>query len=258
VERAIVLLDSGGGSVLDGIYIGRNIRDRGFFTAVPEKTLCASSCALVWLAGAQRFAEESSFIGFHAAYILRDGKYIETGAGNALIGSYLNQLGLSDRAILFVTSAPPEGIERLSKQKAAAVGIPYRSVKDSITITEEKSFRSLPADRQGAGLVNNPYDPVRVVASFYNALSSGNGNAASALVVPEKRGIGPFNEKNISSFFGSMAQPLTVRSIERTSNDIVQVRYTYRVTKTQCVGIALVRTEYILGNTLIQGITANC
>ena len=258
INRAVVVLDSSGGSVLEGLAIGRNIRDRGFFTAVPNNTLCASSCALIWLAGMQRFAEESSFIGFHAAYILKDGKATETGAGNALIGSYLNQLGLSDHAILFITSAPPEGIERLDQRKAAAVGIIYKSVNYSALRGRENSGPSIPSDRKDAGLISAPYDPVLAVTRFYKALSQADGNAASALVVPEKRGIGPFNEKNISSFFGSMIEPLTVQSIERTSKDTVQIRYTYRVTKTQCVGIANVRTEYVLGNTLIQGIKANC
>ena len=54
INRAVVVLDSSGGSVLEGLAIGRNIRDRGFFTAVPNNTLCASSCALIWLAGMQR------------------------------------------------------------------------------------------------------------------------------------------------------------------------------------------------------------
>lgn len=258
VNRAVVLLDSSGGAVLEGLAIGRTIRTRGFFTAVPENTLCASSCALIWLAGKQRFAEENSFVGFHAAYVYKNGKPSETGVGNALIGSYLNDLGLSDRAIIFVTSAPPEGIERLDRKKADQVGISYRSVKESGSLGEQKSTQAIPSVRNDVGITNFPYDPILAVTRFYRALSEADGNAASALVVPEKRGIGPFNEKNIASFFGAMREPLVVHSIEKISSDSVQVRYTYRYTKSQCIGTAMVRTEYVLGNTLIQGIKANC
>lgn len=258
VTKAVVILDSGGGAVIDALAIGRSIRRRGFFTAVPDNTLCASSCALIWLAGKQRFAEENSIVGFHAAYIYKNGKTSETGVGNALIGSYLNDLGLSDTAIIFVTSAPPEGIERIDRRKAALVGIAYRSVKDFNEASGEGPNESIPSTRTDAGVTTAPYDPVSIVKKFYKALSIADGNAASALVVPEKRGIGPFNERNITSFFGAMREPLAIQSVEKVSSDTVKVKYTYRVSETQCVGAATVKTEYLLGNTLIQSIKANC
>jgi hypothetical protein len=213
---------------------------------------------LIWLAGSQRFAEESSFVGFHAAYIYKNGKPAETGVGNALIGSYLNDLGLSDRAIVFVTSAPPEGIERLDRRKAELVGISYRSVNDASAGVVTTPIKTIPIVRTDVGITTLPYDPVLAVTRFYRALSAADGNAASALVVPEKRGIGPFNERSIASFFGSMQEKLVVQSIEKISIDSVQVSYKYRVNKTQCIGTAIVSTEYVLGNTLIRGIKANC
>lgn len=258
IKKAVVILDSSGGAVIDGLAIGRYIRNRGFSTAVPDNTLCASSCALIWLAGKQRFAEESSFVGFHAAYVYKNGKPSETGVGNALIGAYLNDLGLSDRAIVFVTSAPPEGIERLDRRKADMVGIVYKSVAELNSSGNSGVGDSPPSKRTEAGISTSPYDPVAIVGRFYKALAIADGNAASALVVPEKRGIGPFNERNIASFFGSMREPLTVQSIDKLDKDTVQVRYTYRVTKTQCDGTAVVQTEYVLGNTLIRSIKANC
>ena len=103
IKNGFVILDSPGGAVLSGLEIGRLIRNKKLMTGVPSSTLCASSCALLWLAGSTRYAEESSLVGFHAAYVIRNGKQVETGVGNALIGAYLNELGLSDRAIVFVT-----------------------------------------------------------------------------------------------------------------------------------------------------------
>ena len=258
IKNAIVLLDSSGGAVYDSIKIGREIRKKGFYTAVPDNTLCASSCALIWLAGKKRFAEDGSFLGFHAAYTHKNGIISESGAGNALIGSYLNDLGLSDRAIIFVTNAPPEGIERLDQEKAELVGIIYGSVKNFTSQEHTSPSPSIPFRRTDAGITATPHDPVATVTRFYKALSVADANLASALVVPQKRGIGPFNEKNIASFFGSMREPLAIQSIEKISPNRVQVRYTYRMTITQCMGIATVQTEYILGNTLIASIKSNC
>jgi hypothetical protein len=48
----------------------------------------------------------------------RNGKKQETGSGNALVGAYLNTLGLTDEAIVFITSAAPDDVEFLSFQKA--------------------------------------------------------------------------------------------------------------------------------------------
>ncbi|MDX8517195.1 hypothetical protein [Mesorhizobium dulcispinae] len=92
--QAIVVLNSEGGAVLPALEIGRSIRLRGFSTAVASDTLCASACALAWLAGTPRLAGQTANIGFHASYIVKDGTPSETGVGNALIGAYLNQLGL--------------------------------------------------------------------------------------------------------------------------------------------------------------------
>ena len=257
VSKAIVILDSPGGSVIDGILIGKIIRGNKFATAVLENTLCASSCALIWLAGTQRFAEVSSVVGFHAAYIYKNGKQVEIGVGNALIGSYLNQLGLSESAVIFVTSAPPEGIERLEKGKANAVGIAYRSAKDPASGSEVVGPIP-PASKSEIGIRVVEYDPAGTVSRFYTALSTADGNAAAALVIPEKRGIGPFNEKNIATFFGSMQVPLSLNSIVLIGRDVVQVKYSYRNVHNQCIGIATVTTEYVMGNTLIKSIRANC
>lgn len=248
VRKAVVILDSPGGSVLGGLEIGRSIKSNDYVTAVPSKTLCASSCALIWLAGNKRFAEEDSFIGFHAAYIYKNGKPVESGSGNALVGAYLNQIGLSDKAIVFVTNAPPEGITRLSKQLSQTYGILYSSVdgnKSEVFIKQDKpKLKSI--------------EPIEVVKNFYAALSRADGDTAASLVTPSKRGIGPFNEKNIVNFFGNMKVPLVTTSVNKISEHLFEVKYHYTFTKNQCNGSATVETENLLGNMLIKKISANC
>jgi hypothetical protein len=59
--KATVLFDSNGGSLAEGIEIGRQIRKLSYNTTVVRT--CASACALAWLAGAnwlsRRFCERS-------------------------------------------------------------------------------------------------------------------------------------------------------------------------------------------------------
>ena len=47
LDKAVVVLDSGAGSVGAAIEIGRAIQLKGLATAVPEQRLCASTCALM-------------------------------------------------------------------------------------------------------------------------------------------------------------------------------------------------------------------
>ncbi|BCG79901.1 COG3904 family protein [Mesorhizobium sp. 113-3-3] len=245
--QAIVLLNSEGGSVLPALEIGRAIRHKGFATAVASDTLCASACALTWLAGTPRLAGQSASIGFHASYIVKNGTPSETGVGNALIGAYLNQLGLSQNAIVFVTSAPPEGMAWLSGEKANGLGLQFAAYQTNATSS----------DNVEAPIAPEPYDPMRVAAAFYNALSNADGVSAAALVVPDKRGIGPFNETSIHSYFGGLSVPLQLESIGRRGKDKVAVVYSYsRADGFVCKGRAEVLTAYRYGKTLISRIKA--
>ncbi|UDL90192.1 hypothetical protein LGH82_01995 [Mesorhizobium sp. PAMC28654] len=245
--QAIVLLDSEGGSVLPALEIGRAIRLKGFATAVASETLCASACALTWLAGSPRLAGEQAKLGFHASYIVNNGVASETGVGNALIGAYLNQIGLSQNAIVFVTSAPPEGMAWLSWDKARELGLQVGSYQANVMSPGTGDGQTAP----------EPYDPMKAAAAFYNALSNADGVSAAALVVPEKRGIGPFNEASIHSFFGGLSVPLQLESIARRGVDKVAVSYTYsRSDGSVCAGKAEVQTIYKYGKTLIGKIRA--
>ncbi|OLP54867.1 hypothetical protein BJF92_13750 [Rhizobium rhizosphaerae] len=243
-DRAVVVLNSGGGNLQAGLEIGKAIRLRGFATAVPPDALCASACALTWLAGTPRLMDARSKLGFHAAYRLVNGRASESGAANALVGAYLNQLGLSDKAVVYVTSAPPEGVEWLTSQTAASVGIGYETitVKAPRAVETEKSV---------------PYDPIFAATAFYTALSAADGEAAASLVVPEKRGKGPFNEQSIHTFYGAMSAKLKLTGTSLSGKDTVRVSYEYRTDQgRQCRGRADVQTVYTYGRTLISRIKA--
>jgi hypothetical protein len=122
-DDAVVVLESPGGDLVSGLEIGLSIRELGFDTLVVDGSECASACALAWMAGETRSMGDHADVGFHAAYIEVNHRPQETGAGNAIIGAYLNELGLSYDAIYQLTSAPPHGMYWLTFSDADALGI---------------------------------------------------------------------------------------------------------------------------------------
>jgi hypothetical protein len=134
LTKAVVAFNSDGGSVLAGIAIGKTIRLKSFATVVLDGQRCASACAFAWLGGSPRFMGSGSFIGFHAAYVERGGRATETGVGNALVGSYLTQIGLSESAVVYITKAAPTEMTWLNFSDAERIGIdvmPWASVQPS-------------------------------------------------------------------------------------------------------------------------------
>lgn len=121
--RGLVIFNSKGGSAYAGIEIGKTIRMRGFTTWVPSGSSCASACAVAWLGGTRRLVGKSAVIGFHSVYKIENGAPVATGDGNAIYGAYLSQLGLSDRAIMYLSNAAPTSMNWLTPAEAESFGI---------------------------------------------------------------------------------------------------------------------------------------
>ncbi len=125
-KNALIILSSPGGSIQDGLSIGEVIRAKGYRTIVFDE--CSSVCSLIWLAGAVRLVDESSAIGFHAAYT-KDGPNVrESGLANAMVGAYLTKLGLSYAVVAFTTSAPPEKITWMTAADVLRMNIDVKFV----------------------------------------------------------------------------------------------------------------------------------
>ncbi|WP_144353211.1 MULTISPECIES: PAN domain-containing protein [Sinorhizobium] len=122
-ERAVVAFNSPGGLVQVGIEIGRTIAIKGFYTAVADQHVCASSCGLAWLAGHKRLLSPTSKIGFHAAFVNEAGRQDVSSAGNALVGSYLQQLNLNPNIIVYVTATGPSSMQWLTADDAERIGL---------------------------------------------------------------------------------------------------------------------------------------
>jgi hypothetical protein len=118
LNNAVVLLRSSGGKMIAGIRIGEIIKAKGYTTVV--KDYCASSCALIWLAGSKRFMTPTARIGLHQAYNVTGQA---DGVGNAFLGGYLTRLGLGYAAIAYATQAGPAGMKWLTPDDAKRIGV---------------------------------------------------------------------------------------------------------------------------------------
>jgi hypothetical protein len=117
-ERAVVLLDSPGGLLMPAIEIGKAIKLKGFGTAVIDSN-CTSACAMAWIAGQPRMISKGASVGFHAAYTEDSiGRQVPNSVANALVGSYLNNLGLNEKVVAFATSAGPDQVRWINKKEA--------------------------------------------------------------------------------------------------------------------------------------------
>jgi hypothetical protein len=141
LTKAIVAFNSDGGHLLAGIEIGKTIRLKSFATAVLDKQRCASACALAWLGGSPRFMDRTAHVGFHAAYVERAGRASESGVGNALVGSYLTQIGLSEKAVVYITQAAPTEMTLLTLRDAEKIGIEVLPFEQQTPVTSRETSK---------------------------------------------------------------------------------------------------------------------
>jgi hypothetical protein len=117
---AVVFLASPGGDADEGLLVAKTIFKIGAATAVSDNFECYSACALIWVSGRTRFLSDTARVGFHAAYNQQG----VSGGANALFGKFYGQLGLSDRAVRYLTSAPPNDFNYVTLDTAALLDIP--------------------------------------------------------------------------------------------------------------------------------------
>lgn len=162
LPSAIVGLASPGGNILASVQIGEIIREKRFTTIVPDKMTCASACALIWLAGARRYVWNTAKIGFHGA---SDPNFQVSGPGNALVGAYLNKLGLTYDAVVYMTAASPTDMQWLHSNDAKRLGIAAGELNELNLDTP------LLADRTGSKLQS---DAIKFVVDFYDQWTTTN------------------------------------------------------------------------------------
>lgn len=94
------------------------------------------------------------------------------------------------------------------------------------------------------------------VEAFYIALGQGHGALAASFVIPEKTLKGPFSAEAMTRFYGSLAEPLRLLSVEPDGPARFQVRYRFRSAGGVCDGRATVTTVTRDGRHFIRSIKA--
>ena len=130
---AMVVLASPGGALGAGMHMGLIIAETGLPTFVPDGEVCASACALAWLAGAPRMMTGASEIGFHQPYDERDGQMVPSIEANAVVGHYIATIGMGPQIVSFAVSAPPDQMGWLDLALAAEIGLEVTEVSSEVS-----------------------------------------------------------------------------------------------------------------------------
>jgi hypothetical protein len=121
---AVVFLESQGGSLMTGTWLGRTIRVLGFTTAVGENVQCVSACAIAWLGGRERFMAPHALVGFHSATKWPWSRREIDPHGNTIISLYLDDMGFKDRnAASYLTAAAPSSMTWVNADTLGRYGI---------------------------------------------------------------------------------------------------------------------------------------
>jgi hypothetical protein len=131
VEAAKIHFDSPGGSLLEGMKLGRAIRALGFQTTVGvynpkyvdganSHSICASACAYAFAGGVSRFLDEySGALGIHQFYSAVgnvSGESVQQVSG--IIVAYLDEMGVDAKAFTLSTRADRDGMIWLNPELA--------------------------------------------------------------------------------------------------------------------------------------------
>ncbi|WP_140863170.1 hypothetical protein [Variovorax guangxiensis] len=200
-----------------------------------------------------------------------DGDYMPPGmwlrrlilAGALLMGLFIAwYLLVVDRAA--VAAAGPAHTSVVQQQPAFVQLAPFETQANALPGVSDaaRAAAARTADAQARHRSTSPAQlpgsAVDTVARFYEALSFGDGTAATSLVIPSKRIEGPLSGHAMSAFYGSLREPLILHSVRQVDVNVVEARYSYRATRTACEGRALITmtsAEYPLS---IRSIAANC
>lgn len=128
IENARVLLNSGGGSLLQGIRLGSVIRELGFDTGIAsyskgkmiEQGICASACAYAFAGGVGRYySAAQTRLGIHQFYSTESKLTNQTSQEiSGMIVAYLQKMGVDAFAFTASTLAGADNMLWLTKEDA--------------------------------------------------------------------------------------------------------------------------------------------
>lgn len=128
-----IRFDSPGGSLIEGLRLGRELRQRGFATEIGNHMVdpimagfgsweftkrvpghCASACAYAFMGGVERTIGDEARLGLHRFFVRNDdGTLMRLPAGeeqrvSALLLEYMTEMGVSSQALVSASRQGPE------------------------------------------------------------------------------------------------------------------------------------------------------
>lgn len=151
----VLMLESTGGLLSEGLLIGRYVRQARISTMVPLGPGCHSACSLIFLAGTdgksgdpRRIMVAGAAIGFHqATFRPRGGTYsedelrrLETMAQNtvAQVEGYLREIKAAPEFLSLWLSAPSTEMKLISEFEALRLGIYVMDARSERLMTPEE------------------------------------------------------------------------------------------------------------------------
>lgn len=140
IEVARIYFNSPGGSLMEGMKLGRAIRQLKLYTSIGtgddnsanKASICASACAYAFAGGVSRFIDnDTGRLGLHQFYSSSAGGASEgdTQLIGGLLAAYLNEMGVDARAFALASITAHEGILWLTANDAVTLGFANNGIQ---------------------------------------------------------------------------------------------------------------------------------
>ena len=117
-------MSSQGGNLLEGLRMGRTVRSSGLFTLVPESSVCASACFLMFAAGRTKFVGEAARIGVHSA-TSGAGEDTMSQAATVMMAREASQYGVPSAVVGHMVTTLATGISWLTTDELKEMGVQF-------------------------------------------------------------------------------------------------------------------------------------
>jgi len=117
-----VRLNSGGGSLIEGLRLAATIRDAKMATVVTAGSTCASACFIAFAGGVEKYVSYSATVGVHGASEKVGRQTGDSNSGTILMAKAVKDLGVPPGIIGKMVVTPFEQIVWLSPDDLRSMG----------------------------------------------------------------------------------------------------------------------------------------
>lgn len=172
VTDGTIVFNSYGGDLMEGIRLGKTIREHGFNTEVGQEGFkagaCASACVYAYAGGVARYFTKGSSLGLHQ-FTSNKGRLSssETQEVSGLIVSFLSSMGIDPLVFSIASTVNHEGVVWLSEKQAKQVNL----INDGVVpaTAEIKFAQGIPYIVIDQDFLSNVANPTRLIVSYFKA-----------------------------------------------------------------------------------------